>query len=159
MGGVMRLTPWNRRCGVLAVTGLIVTAITVPIMAAASAARVPGPVVKLVAAQRSITLDSFGGQVFLDPGVWVAAPGGPPTTPYPTQCASDPFQRAMVWGIQKGWAVDPTGSFLPFSRLVKLSVGVYQVTESISPAYARLFRISARDATATVKATVVKGKC
>jgi Lysyl oxidase len=236
----MRLTPWNRRCGVLAVAGLIATAIAEPTLAASSAARVPGPVVRLVAAQRSITLDSFGGQVFLDPGVWVAAlgsplefdvqraaytspltitqiihppfggtvrrplparlldgwnglrrfvmltvrnsagkvivtepvtfcpnsddpqratPGGPPTTPYPTQCASDPFQRAMVWGIQKGWAVDPTGSFLPFSRLVKLRLGVYQVTESISPAYAQLFRISARDATATVKVTVVKGKC
>jgi hypothetical protein len=34
-------------------------------------------VLKLIAAQRSTTLESFRGQVFLDPGVWVAALGSP----------------------------------------------------------------------------------
>src|SRR6516165_3469887 len=35
----------------------------------------PGPVVKLVVAQNSITLPSFRGQVLLDPGVYVASLG------------------------------------------------------------------------------------
>jgi hypothetical protein len=39
--------------------------------------KVAGPVVKLEAAQRNITLDSFGGKVYLDPGVWVAVLGSP----------------------------------------------------------------------------------
>jgi hypothetical protein len=33
--------------------------------------------VRLIAAQRSITLDSFSGRVYLDPGMWVAALGSP----------------------------------------------------------------------------------
>src|SRR5215467_12350481 len=38
-------------------------------------AAVQGPVVKLVVAQKSITLSSFQGRVFLDPGVYVASLG------------------------------------------------------------------------------------
>jgi hypothetical protein len=65
----------------------------------------------------------------------------------------------MVWGVQKGWATDPVESDL-FGHQVKLPLGVYRVTETISPGYTRLFHISARDATATVAVTVVKGpKC
>jgi hypothetical protein len=232
---------------VLAVAGLFVTAIAVANVAVASSARTPRPVVRLKAAQRSISVGSSEGGVFRDPGIWVVAlgsplefdvqraaygspititqvihgrfgdtvrrplppagldgwnglrrfvvltvrnsagkvvasepvtfcpnsfdaqratPGGPPTTPYPTQCASDPFQRAMVWGIQKGWAVDPTGSLSsgpypgqPASHPIKLSPGVYRATESISPAWVQLLGISAGDATATVKVTVGKTLC
>src|SRR5262249_15799702 len=35
----------------------------------------PGPVVKLIVAQNSITLPSFRGRVFLDPGVYAASLG------------------------------------------------------------------------------------
>src|SRR5215470_10798476 len=45
-----------------------------PAMARAQAAA-HGPVVKLVVAQNSITLSSFRGRVFLDPGVYVASLG------------------------------------------------------------------------------------
>jgi len=59
-------------------------------------------------------------------------------------------------GSAKGWATDPVESdFLLFP--VKLPVGAYRVTETTSPAYMRLFHISARDATATVKVKVVTG--
>src|SRR5215469_5035316 len=233
MGGIMRFTRWNRPRAVLAVAGLTLATIAVTGLPTASAARVPGPVLKLEAAQRSITLPGFRGRVFLDPGIWLAAlgsplqfdvqrvtytrpititqvihppfggtirrplpastldgfnglrdfvvltvrnsagqvvltepvsfcpngqtaqvtPGSPPTSPYPTMCAFDPFSKGMVWGIQKDWAVDPTGGFF---RGVKLPVGTYRVTESISPTDQRLFRVSARDATATVKVTVIK---
>ena len=233
----MRVTRWNRSRSALAVAGLALAAVAVPGLPTASAARIPGPVLRLEAAQRSITLDSFRGKVFLDPGIWTAAlgsplqfdvrrsaytrpititqvirppfggtirrplpgsvldgwnglkdfvvltvrdsagqvvitkpvtfcpdgfeqervsPGGPPTSPYPTVCTFDPFQKGMVWGIQKDWAVDPMeGVFRP----VKLPLGSYRVTESISPAYTRLFRIPARDATATVNVKVVKPHC
>ena len=227
----MRFTKRAPRRGALAVVGLTVAAVAMPGMPAASAAKVPGPVLKLEVAQRSVTLDGFHGRVFLDPGIWVAAlgsplefavrrasyakpititqiihppfggivrrplsasildgwnglrkftvltvrnsagkvvltkpvsfcpngfnparvsPGGPPTTPYPSMCASDPFQLGMVWGVQKGWAAQL------FGRTVKLPLGVYHVTEAISPEYVRLFHIPAKDATATVKVTVVK---
>jgi len=229
----MRFTRWKRPRSALAVVGLALAAVAAAGPPTASAARVPGPVLKLEAAQRSITLDSFRGRVFLDPGIWLAAlgsplqfdvqraaytrpititqvihppfggtirrplpasvldgfnglrdfvvltvrnaagkvvhtesvsfcpngetaqvtPGSPPTSPYPTLCTFDPFQKAMVWGIQKDWATDPTGGFF---RGVKLPLGTYRVTESISPTDQRLFRVSARDATATVKVTVIK---
>jgi hypothetical protein len=83
-------------------------------------------------------------------------PGGPRTTPYPQQCLSDPFVKGMVWGIQKDWATDPVASDFRL-RQVKLAVGHYQMTETVAPSYRRLFDISARDATATVKVKVVKG--
>ena len=42
---------------------------------AGTQAAAPGPVVKLVVAQNTLTLSSFRGQVFLDPGVYVASLG------------------------------------------------------------------------------------
>ena len=42
---------------------------------AGTQAAVPGPAVKLIVAQNSITLDSFRGRVYLDPGVYVASLG------------------------------------------------------------------------------------
>ena len=230
----MRFTKRVPQRGALAAAGLAVAAVAMPGGPAVSAAAVPGPVLKLEAAQRSVTLYSFRGQVFLDPGIWVSAlgsplqfdvqrasytkpvtitqiihppfggivrrplpasildgfnglkgfttltvrnsagqvvltepisfcpntfdparvsPGGPPTQPYPNVCAFDPFQLGMVWGIQNGWASDPTEFF---GRGVKLPLGVYQVTEAISPEFVRLFGIPAKDATATVKVTVAK---
>ena len=233
----MRLTPGMPRRSVLAAAGLSLAVTAAPGIPAAGAAGPSGPVVKLEAAQRSITLDSFGGKVYLDPGIWVAAlgsplqfdvqrasytrpititqvihppsggtvrsplpasllagwsglrgfflltarnsagkvavsqsipfcpnsffaarvsPGSPPASPYPPQCISDPFVRAMVWGVQKDWAADPLQDnfLLP---AVKLALGVYQVTATIGPRYVRLLHISPRDATATVRVKVVKG--
>ena len=234
----MRFTRWNGPRNVLAVVGLTLAAIAGSGLPTASAARVPGPALKLEAAQRSITLDGFGGRVFLDPGIWLAAlgsplqfdvqraaytrpititqiihppfggtirrplpasvldgwnglkdfavltvrdsmgqvvltrpvtfcpdsfdpervsPGSPPTSPYPTTCTFDPFQKGMVWGIQKDWAVDPVeaGGFRP----VKLPLGSYRVTETITPGYTKLLRIPAPDATAAVNVKVVKSVC
>ena len=79
-------------------------------------------------------------------------PAGPPATPYPSFCVTEPFQLAMVWGVQKGWAADP----VQFGRPVNLPLGVYQVTGAISPEYVRLFGVPAKDATAAVKVTVAK---
>jgi Lysyl oxidase len=195
----------------------------------------PGPVIKLIAAQRTITTPRFGKQVFVNPGIWVASlgaplqldvgrasytqpvtvtqvisqPGLPPqaralpasildgwnglkdfvsltirnkagrvvattrmtlcpdsydteraspdspsTSPFPQQCgAGDPFQLGAVWGIQQGWAVNAA----QFGQPYRLALGTYRVTESIAPAYTRLFGISPAGATATVVMRVVKG--
>jgi hypothetical protein len=84
-----------------------------------------------------------------------ATPDSPATSPYPQQGCSafDPFPLGNVWGIQAGWAVDPAElSGLP----MKLALGTYRVTETISPRYVKLFGIAARDAAATITMTVVK---
>jgi len=199
----------------------------------------PGPVVKLIVAQNSITLPSFRGRVFLDPGVYAASlgsalqfdvqrasytkpitltqvihrPGGGTTTrslpaslldgfnglrdflrlsvadtagtvvasarlvfclnagpqravpdstpanPYPPGCAFDPFPKSLVMGLPRGWAADPATSFsftVP-PPIVRLAPGTYQVTAAIAPQYVRLLHITAADARASVKLTVVKG--
>ena len=72
----MSFTQWRRR-GTLAVAGLAVTAIAVPGLSAASAAKVPGPTLKLEIAQRSFKAFSFRGRVGFDPGMWLAALGSP----------------------------------------------------------------------------------
>ena len=227
----MSFTHWRRR-GALAVAGLAVTAMAVPALSAASAAKVPEPTLKLEIAQHSFKAFSFRGRTGFDPGIWLAAlgsplefnvqraaytkpvtltqiihppyggvirrplpsalldhwfgltrfatltmrnsagqvvisnhvtfcpnsfgparvtPASPPTSPYPMGCGSNPFTISQVWGVQKGWAAEPD-SFV----FGKLPLGVYHLTETISPQYTRLFNIAAKDATASVKVTVVK---
>ena len=81
-------------------------------------------------------------------------PGSAKTDNYPQQCSAfDPFSLGEVWGIARGWAVDPSGFFFTPYRL---HLGTYRFTESIGPAYAHLFRVPAKDATVTVKVKVVK---
>jgi hypothetical protein len=144
-----------------------------PAPGAAGAAAPAGPQLRLIAAQRSITLDKFLKLTVRNSTGKVAAtetipfcpntydpertgPASPRTTPYPQQCPTNPFALSMVWGVQKGWATDPAETnFL--GHQTKLPLGVYQVTGTITPEYTRLFHIPARDATTTVKVTVVKG--
>jgi hypothetical protein len=199
-----------------------------------------GTTLRLVAAQNAITLERFGNDVFVDPGVYVAAAGAPlqldvrrasytkPITitqvirtpggtrirnlpgsvldgfnglrhflslrvtnargktvfsaletfcpdvfdpqrvspasasasPYPQQCAPmDPFPVGNVWGIAKGWAVNPLEGGGPAGGVpdLKLPLGRYTVTESITSPYRQLFGIPASAATASVKVQVVKG--
>src|SRR5581483_5436726 len=75
----MRLTRWKRP-GVLVAAPLLALAVTMPGLSAAgsaSAAGVPGPVLKVIAAQHNVTLTNFRGRVFLDPGMWIGAQGSP----------------------------------------------------------------------------------
>jgi Lysyl oxidase len=202
----------------------------------AAAATTPGPVIKLIVAQRSVTVQRFGKQADVDPGVWVAAIGAPlrlnvgrasytkpvtitqviagrrgatrdrrlprwtaagwnglrdfarltirttagkvvgsrkitfcpdsydpertgpasaTTSRYPTQCgAGDPFPRGTVWGLARGWAVDPAEDG---NSVYTISLGTYHATETIFPAYRRIFHIPWRDSHATVTLHVVKG--
>jgi hypothetical protein len=91
-----------------------------------------------------------------------ASPDSPATPVYPQLCGQDPFPLSMVWGIAKGWATDPA-EYYPNSPLgpgpfMRLPLGKYQVTETVTPAYMRLFHISAPGSTQTVAVTVVKGR-
>jgi hypothetical protein len=231
----MKRTGWRPRWAAVAAAGLAVAAVGGPV-AAAGAAPAPGPRVKLVAAQNSITVPRYGHQVYIDPGIWVASlgsaleldvqrpdyatplaitqvvhlagggtqripwpasvigkvpnglrdfaaltvrtragkvvgsrrlmfcpdtydperasPSSPATSPYPQECVADPFPKSLVWGVAQGWAVDPAEQVYQGMRL---GLGHYTVTETITPTYTQLLNISPADATATVKMTVVKG--
>ena len=63
----------------MAAVGLVIaTAASAASAPAAQATADPaGPVIKLIAAQHSITAPQFGNQVFVDPGIWVASLGAP----------------------------------------------------------------------------------
>ena len=73
----MELPRWASR-SVGAAAGLaLVAALPAATSFASAGASVTGPVVKLVAAQKSISVQRFGQQVDLDPGVYVTAYGAP----------------------------------------------------------------------------------
>jgi hypothetical protein len=74
---------------------------------------------------------------------------------FPQGCGNfEPFPKGMVWGIARGWAVDPAD----FDGLnLKLALGKYTVTETVFPAYRRLLHIAWRDAKQVVTVHVVKG--
>ena len=83
-----------------------------------------------------------------------ASTDSPATSPYPQECVGDPFPKSLVWGVARGWAVDPSQqTFQP----MRLALGRYTVTETITPTYAQLLNISPADASASVKVKVVKG--
>jgi hypothetical protein len=84
-----------------------------------------------------------------------AVPASPDSSPYPSECVSDPFPLGMVWGIQRGWAVDPMEAYGP--PFFSLKPGTYHITESVTATYRKLFGISPQDATASVVARVGAG--
>ena len=230
----MKRTGWRARWAVIAAASLAAAAVCGPV-AAAGAAPAAGPRVRLIVAQKNITVGRYGRQVYLDPGIWVASlgsaleldaqrpdyssplsvtqvvhlPGGgtqripwpasivaavptglpdfvrmhvtnssgkvvassrlefcpndynperaspnsPATSPYPQECSGDPFPKSLIWGVAKGWAVDPADQD---GQPLKLALGRYTVTETITPLYVQLLNIPAADATASVKVKVVK---
>ena len=67
---------WRSRWTALAAAGLTAAAMSgAGPGAVAGAASASGPQVKLIAAQKSITVPRYGRQVYLDPGIWVASLG------------------------------------------------------------------------------------
>src|SRR5262249_51750013 len=65
-GGFMRRSAWNRPGAMLAGAALAGALAAAPGSAMAAAGQAVGPVVTLEAAQRNVTLESFGGKVYLD---------------------------------------------------------------------------------------------
>jgi hypothetical protein len=239
----MKRSRWVLRCAAAATVGLTIAATSSAGLAAASPAGQPadqgavsGPIIKLIAAQRSITVQQYGPQLFVDPGIYVvsygaplvfdvqrvsyakpltivqiihvagwapirrplpawvldgwnglhrfmrvtvtnsagkivdsrvlpfcpnmynpqrAVPNSPATSPYPQQCSSDPFEKGMVLGLQRGWGVDATQFGLGNRHPLKL--GRYTVTASITRIWRRLLHVTPRAATARVRLILVKG--
>ncbi len=86
-------------------------------------------------------------------------PDGPANSPFPQQCAANPFQLGMPYGLQKDWAADPVGSGFFFGgQNLKLKLGRYKVAVDIMSGWRRLLHISPADATATVLMHVIKPK-
>ena len=211
----------------------------------ASAAGRSGPVVRLIAAQHSITVQRFGKQVFVDPGVYITAfgaplefdvrragygkpitisqvlprqgggtmrrplpawvieswnglrrflritirntsgkivgssvlpfcpdaaspqratPDSPPNSPFPVGCGTNPFEKGMVWGLQRGWGADPVGSGVIIVGggpgpvpAYNLRPGRYVATVQITKLWQRLLNVPSSGAVATVRIRVVKG--
>jgi hypothetical protein len=86
-----------------------------------------------------------------------ADPNSPPNSPFPFECASNPFELGIVEGIQRGWATDPIGGGYFFSgERFKLKRGYYIVRVNIMRGWRRLLDVSAADGTAIVHMHVVK---
>src|SRR6185437_1331088 len=72
----------RRRLVTPVAAGLVSTAMAAAGLGAATASgaaasSTPGPKISLIATQKSVTVPRFGHQVFLDPGIWVAADKAP----------------------------------------------------------------------------------
>src|ERR1700733_4365904 len=104
-GGLMRQSRWNRPAVALAGVGLAVAMVAVPGSPATAAGQVAGPVLKLAAAQHSITLDSFGGQVYLDPGIWVEVLKSPLQFDVRRMSYTRPFTITQIIHAPDGGAV------------------------------------------------------
>ena len=89
-----------------------------------------------------------------------ATPDSPAQSPYPSQCSSStPFVLGTVWGLAKGWGVDPFSSGFFFNSAIsaRLQVGkTYTVTMSIMPAWRAILHVTYRNSRATVKLQAVK---
>jgi|HubBroStandDraft_5_1064220.scaffolds.fasta_scaffold01776_2 hypothetical protein len=83
-----------------------------------------------------------------------ATPDSPAKSPYPYECSSyTPFVLGTVWGIEKGWGVDPEDYD---SVTAKLQLGkTYKVTMTITKPWQHILHVSAKDATAAVKMKAV----
>ena len=80
--------------------------------------------------------------------------GSPVNSPFPqTACFANPFTKGAVWGVQRGWGVDPLEFNSPSFRL---RLGTYRLTVAITDIYRRLLHISAADAVVHLKLTVTK---
>jgi hypothetical protein len=76
---------------------------------------------------------------------------GPVNQTFPNYCYTNPLTLGMVWGIDRGWAVDPMSYSAPVPRLPD---GHYRVTISIADRYRSMFAIPNGDASVTVSARV-----
>jgi hypothetical protein len=84
----------------IAVAGLVIataaSGVSAPAARATAAQAAPGPAIKLIAAQHTITAPRFGNQVFVDPGIWVAALGAPLQLNVGRASYSDPVTVTQV---------------------------------------------------------------
>jgi hypothetical protein len=86
-----------------------------------------------------------------------ADPNAPMNSPFPQLCSNDPFALGEVWGVQRGWGIDPVGDGYVFNGLViKAKRGYYKVTVNIIRTWRKLLHVSSADAVGVVRMHVVK---
>jgi len=76
---------------------------------------------------------------------------GPSSPHYPQTCGTGPFTKGAVWGIDRGWSVDP---FASGTTTFDGPDGHYNVTVSIEPVYRHLFAIPRNASSVTVDLNV-----
>jgi Lysyl oxidase len=81
-------------------------------------------------------------------------PDAPATSPYPDGCTANPFTQGAVWGLQTGWSARTFDNGDP----VKLAVGKYKATVTVSKGYRDFFKIPASDASVKLNVTIQKGE-
>ncbi|MDQ4055518.1 MAG: lysyl oxidase family protein [Actinomycetota bacterium] len=81
-------------------------------------------------------------------------PDAPARSPYPKYCFANPYSLGSVQGIQAGWSTSLLGGDEGRGGGVRLEKGIYDVKVTIAPAYARILKIPAADATRTVRVRV-----
>ena len=83
---------------------------------------------------------------------------GPQQPTFPESCPSHfPFTRAMVWGIDAGWASNASWTGDPEGQqTVDLPPGDYDVVATISPAWARVLQVPADGRRVDLRVTVVQ---
>lgn len=80
-------------------------------------------------------------------------PDAPAYTPYPYDCAFNPYTLGGVQGIQAGW----TSNVLGWNRPLKLFRGQYDVTVSVAPEFVDALGLDPAAVTATTRVIVKKG--
>lgn len=80
-------------------------------------------------------------------------PDAPATTPFPYDCAPNPYTLGSVQGIQAGW----TSSVLGYNSPLHLVRGKYDVTVTMAPKFAEAFGLDPADVTGTTRVVVKKG--
>jgi hypothetical protein len=81
-----------------------------------------------------------------------AVPASAETSPFPLECADDPFPKSLVMGVARGWGVDS------FVNNIRLAPGTYMLTATVTSRYRRLLHITHAHAIASVKVKVVNGE-
>jgi len=84
-----------------------------------------------------------------------AGPDSPQRSPFPQQgCATMPFTKSAVWGVQRGWGVEVSEIS---NTQFHLKLGTYTMTETIAAPFRTALDLPDATSTTTVTVKVVKG--
>ena len=84
-----------------------------------------------------------------------AGPDSPQRSPFPQQgCATMPFTRSAVWGVQRGWGVEVSETS---NTQFHLKLGTYTMTETITAPFRTALDLPDATSSATVTVKIVKG--
>lgn len=76
---------------------------------------------------------------------------GPAIPTYPGWCYGQPFTKGFVWGIDKGWAINPFSYGAP---KLKLPDGTYDMTVAVAEAYRDAFALPVEGTSVDLEVTI-----